>query len=132
MPIKLVLVQVGVDYGISLQEVSREEMSSEEGTYHPRHYERTREEFEGVLADLVKMDSDEDYRRTNAAGFLRKHGVWLHNLAKTGFAIDYAQYRRLDATPEAGIANCGCVYHAEQGIPCDHDIALAEERIKST
>ena len=23
-----------------------------------------------------------------------------------------------------GTANCGCVYHAEQGIPCEHDLAL--------
>lgn len=23
-----------------------------------------------------------------------------------------------------GKANCGCVYHAEEGIPCEHDIAL--------
>lgn len=27
----------------------------------------------------------------------------------------------------AGKANCGCVYHAEEGIPCPHDIALAEK-----
>jgi hypothetical protein len=26
------------------------------------------------------------------------------------------------------IANCGCVAHAEQGIPCEHDLALARER----
>jgi|GEM_PF-5650741 len=25
----------------------------------------------------------------------------------------------------AGQAQCGCVYHAEQGIPCEHDKALA-------
>ncbi|MEK7576358.1 MAG: hypothetical protein AAB482_01555 [Patescibacteria group bacterium] len=24
-----------------------------------------------------------------------------------------------------GRANCGCWYSAEQGIPCEHDIALA-------
>ena len=28
----------------------------------------------------------------------------------------------------AGKANCGCVHHAEEGIPCEHDIALAKER----
>jgi hypothetical protein len=27
-----------------------------------------------------------------------------------------------------GIANCGCVHHAEQGIPCEHDFALAQRR----
>jgi len=27
-----------------------------------------------------------------------------------------------------GIASCGCVYHAEEGIPCEHDIALAKQR----
>lgn len=27
-----------------------------------------------------------------------------------------------------GIASCGCVYHAEEGIPCEHDIALAKKR----
>lgn len=25
-------------------------------------------------------------------------------------------------------ANCGCVYHAEQGIPCIHDISLARRQ----
>jgi hypothetical protein len=25
----------------------------------------------------------------------------------------------------AGKAKCGCWYHAEDGIPCEHDIALA-------
>jgi hypothetical protein len=25
----------------------------------------------------------------------------------------------------AGKAQCGCVYHAEEGIPCEHDRALA-------
>jgi hypothetical protein len=24
-------------------------------------------------------------------------------------------------------ANCGCVYHAEEGIPCEHDLALLEQ-----
>jgi hypothetical protein len=23
------------------------------------------------------------------------------------------------------VANCGCVYHAEQGIPCKHDVEIA-------
>lgn len=27
-----------------------------------------------------------------------------------------------------GIAPCGCIYHAEEGIPCEHDIALAKQR----
>lgn len=27
-----------------------------------------------------------------------------------------------------GIASCGCFYHAEEGIPCEHDIALAKQR----
>ena len=26
----------------------------------------------------------------------------------------------------AGKANCGCVFHAEDGIPCRHDLALIE------
>lgn len=25
----------------------------------------------------------------------------------------------------AGMATCGCWHHAEQGIPCEHDLALA-------
>lgn len=27
----------------------------------------------------------------------------------------------------AGQANCGCHYHAEDGIPCEHDLALARK-----
>ena len=46
----------------------------------------------------------------------------------------------LDVTPEenaewlqklksiAGQASCGCVFHAEDGIPCSHDIALAAKQ----
>lgn len=30
----------------------------------------------------------------------------------------------------AGRADCGCVYHAEEGIPCEHDLALALGRDK--
>lgn len=26
------------------------------------------------------------------------------------------------AIPVAGRASCGCVYHAEDGIPCEHDL----------
>lgn len=34
--------------------------------------------------------------------------------------------REAAPAPEiAGRANCGCVYHAEQGIPCKHDLELA-------
>ena len=29
---------------------------------------------------------------------------------------------------EREVANCGCVYHAEQGVPCEHDLALADTR----
>ncbi len=29
-----------------------------------------------------------------------------------------------------GIANCGCWYHAEDGVPCEHDLKLAEKRRK--
>lgn len=27
-----------------------------------------------------------------------------------------------------GKANCGCVYHAEAGLPCQHDVELWERR----
>jgi hypothetical protein len=33
---------------------------------------------------------------------------------------------------EAGIADCGCHYHAEEGIPCKHDIAEAVRRHKAS
>lgn len=29
----------------------------------------------------------------------------------------------------AGKADCGCVYHAEDGIPCPHDIELAKKSV---
>lgn len=39
------------------------------------------------------------------------------------------QIRPVIFTPEqlkavTGKATCNCVYHAEQGIPCEHDLAL--------
>ena len=27
----------------------------------------------------------------------------------------------------AGRASCGCVHHAEEGIPCEHDLAMARD-----
>lgn len=29
-----------------------------------------------------------------------------------------------DVVKDYPLANCGCVYHAEHGIPCKHDLAL--------
>lgn len=29
-----------------------------------------------------------------------------------------------------GKANCGCVYHAEEGLPCPHDVKLWNESQK--
>lgn len=33
------------------------------------------------------------------------------------------------ASHAAPVADCGCVYHAEQGIPCEHDKALAAPHV---
>jgi hypothetical protein len=55
-------------------------------------YESNKANFKcEVLAELVKMDNPE-YRATHGAEFLRKHSVWLHNLAKSGFALEYSQF----------------------------------------
>ncbi|MBI3019914.1 MAG: hypothetical protein HYY60_01135 [Parcubacteria group bacterium] len=88
------LVRVNDDFGISFYEVSEEEFASSDGTLSQKQYAATLESFQGVLAGLIKITYDEAYRNANAAEFLRVHGVWLHNLAKTGFAVDYAQFRR--------------------------------------
>jgi|GEM_PF-6503272 hypothetical protein len=37
------------------------------------------------------------------------------------FVVYYLEYLKEKVI---GKANCGCVYHAEQGIPCQHDLAL--------
>jgi hypothetical protein len=31
----------------------------------------------------------------------------------------------------AGKANCGCVHYAEDGIPCEHDLALLGQSVQS-
>jgi hypothetical protein len=54
--------------------------------------EGSEKDFNAMIQDLQKMVEDLAYRTKNASEFLRKHGVWLLNLAKTGFAIDYAQF----------------------------------------
>ncbi|MBI1998816.1 MAG: hypothetical protein HYS73_00595 [Parcubacteria group bacterium] len=88
------LVHVDSNFGISFYEVSEEKFASSDGTLSQKQYAATLESFQKVLAELVKMAGDETYRNVNAAEFLRVHSVWLHNLAKTGFAVDYAQYRQ--------------------------------------
>jgi hypothetical protein len=39
---------------------------------------------------------------------------------------EYALWVKMGDNPR--LANCGCVHHAEEGIPCEHDIALALRR----
>jgi hypothetical protein len=41
------------------------------------------------------------------------------------FIVYYLEYLKEKVI---GKANCGCVYHAEQGIPCQHDLALLVRR----
>ena len=35
---------------------------------------------------------------------------------------------RIPVPDDYPLADCGCVYHAEEGIPCPHDVALAQEQ----
>ncbi len=58
------------------------------------------------------------------------------NVARLGVQLDLLvqmeYYNLADAIeddPEP-VANCGCVYHAEEGIPCPHDIALKHNNIR--
>ncbi len=36
--------------------------------------------------------------------------------------------REMNEDNPAGTAKCGCWYHAEQGIPCEHDLALQSQK----
>ena len=42
--------------------------------------------------------------------------VWCEVQDEIDYEIEHPQYPR-----DYEIANCGCVNHAEQGIPCPHD-----------
>jgi hypothetical protein len=43
-----------------------------------------------------------------------------HEMFDIAVSVDWT------STGGAGMAECGCVYHAEQDIPCEHDRALAQ------
>ena len=43
----------------------------------------------------------------------------------SGIVTDFVKEESMDKP----IANCGCWYHAEQGIPCPHDLALRGETL---
>ena len=45
--------------------------------------------------------------------------VWMEVADEVTYESKHPQYQ---------IADCGCVYHAEEGIPCPHDLALMRER----
>ena len=106
-------VMVDDNCKISLLNVTEEEMANS-SMYSARELERIQQSFQEVLNELIKMGTDNEHRTKNAAEFLRAHGTWLHNLAKTGFAIEYSQYCRSETIAEEG-------YCTEQGIPCEHD-----------
>jgi hypothetical protein len=86
------IVYVREDYRVEVVNHSDGEIANSEGMVSPGQYEATKKSFEAMLSDLQKIVDDGEYRATHAAEFVRRHGVWLHNLAKTGFAIDYAQF----------------------------------------
>ena len=76
-------------------------------------YQQVAEEMDGNTATYV-------FVRTKDEDFVTITGPVDHVAEVEEFPSAHGFLAHLVAR-----ADCGCVYHAEQGIPCEHDLALA-------
>lgn len=71
-----------------------------------------------VCRDRLFPQYDQVTSRETLAEFLM---LFRHESSRQEFLAFYLEELKQSV---AGKANCGCVYHAEDGIPCEHDLAL--------
>lgn len=83
------------DHSVDIFTVEDKDFAIDEGTVSKKHYAAQLQCFEAMQKRLREVtDSSRPDDNHPAAKFLRVHGVWLANLSRTGFAIDYAQFVR--------------------------------------
>lgn len=80
------------DNQVRLYKYDADEFNASDATISKAAMEERKQEFYTTLGELASMISDDALRDRHAGDFIAKHGVLLHNLASTGFAIDVAQY----------------------------------------
>jgi hypothetical protein len=52
--------------------------------------------------------------------------LFRHDSSRQEFLAFYVEELKAKVT---GQAKCGCVHHAEEGVPCEHDLALLDHPI---
>jgi hypothetical protein len=83
------IVFVNADLGIELLNVEESEFDTmEEVTVSTQNYPRTLRAFTAMQAELLAVKDGSG----NAADFIKRHGAWLANLSRTGFAVVYTQF----------------------------------------
>lgn len=88
------LVYVKPDLGIDIVKVEDADFAVSEGSVTPGEYRAQLANFEAMQEELQALVRTSAGVNSPAAKFLRTHGVWLSNLSRTGFAIDYSQFVR--------------------------------------
>jgi hypothetical protein len=83
------IVLVNPDLGIEVLNVEDFEFDKmEEVTVGTQNYPRTLRAFTEMQAELLALKDGTG----NAADFIQRHGAWLANLSRTGFAVEYTQF----------------------------------------
>jgi len=88
------LVYVKPDLTVDILTVEDKDFAISEGSVAPEEYRAQLASFEAMQEELQALVRTSAGVNSPAAKFLRTHGVWLANLSRTGFAIDYSQFVR--------------------------------------
>jgi hypothetical protein len=83
------LVFVKPDLGIDVLKVEDDDFDKMEDVIVSTHiYSRMLCDFEAMQAELLALKDGTG----NATDFIKRHGAWLANLSRTGFAVEYTQF----------------------------------------
>lgn len=84
------------DNQVRLYKYDSDEFNESSATISKSAMAEQQQQFDTILTELASLISNDDLRDSHAGDFIARHGVFLHNLARTGFAIDVAQYVKSD------------------------------------
>jgi hypothetical protein len=83
------IVLVNADLEIDVLKVEDSDFDKmEEVVVGTQNYQRTRRAFTDMQAELLALKDGSG----NADDFIRRHGAWLANLSRVGFAVEYTQF----------------------------------------
>lgn len=83
------IVFVNAEGMIKIMNVEDSEFNKmEEVTVGTLNYPHTLRAFTDMQAELLALKDGIG----NAADFIKRHGAWLANLSRTGFAVEYTQF----------------------------------------